>query len=120
MNCSNHQEPVGKCPRLPDKRVYTKKSTEVKPKYSARHNFELPQNAKLEAAQEKINQSNPFTANHYTSAIESQSSFVVGKQEIYENSFSWMSNLPSFQDLVANNNWIDLQGNELVYPDGVY
>ena len=59
-------------------------------------------------------QSNASQGSHYKSVIHYQPP-CNAKSAIDEN-LHWMSVLPSFQDMVANNNWIDLQGSDVVFP----
>jgi len=116
-NNSKYQEAASTCsPQLEDKHVSLLQNQSTSGQLTARHEFEIAPSTQPRAAKENIIQSNCRIDSQYVSTVDYQSTCAVENQEAFDNSLTWMSSLPSFQDLVANNYWIDFQGNEISYP----
>ena len=116
-NNSKYQEAASTCsPQLEDKHVSLLQNQSTSRQLTARHEFEIAPSTQPRAAKENIIQSNCRIDSQYVSTVDYQSTCAVENQEAFDNSLTWMSSLPSFQDLVANNYWIDFQGNEISYP----
>ena len=110
LSDSTKNQPVPKCPQFSDKTEHPTLTQNVR----ADSNYlgTIPDTV-LDATQENIDQSTSNLGSHYASVIKYKPSCNSGVEE----SLSWVSYVPSFQDMVANNNWIDLQGNQLAYPN---
>ena len=112
---SEYQEPASACSsQLMDKHASLLQNHNTTKQLTARHEFEIAPHTQPGAAKANIIQSNCRIDSHYVSTVDYQPTYVVENQEVLDNSLSWIPSLPSFQDLVANNYWIDC--NEISYP----